>query len=232
MEDGGWRTQSPIKGARVLRNLVIVGNVASGKSTLTQLLATRLPNACAVPESFEENPFLPLYLQDHSRWALANAVRYYYDYARVFAQATAGHRYDFHVIDAGGASNRLIYGRYLLEEGVMTPHEYALYEILCNLIQTHFAYPEPDAYIFVRASPETCLARIRARSWDFQLRTITLKYLTALQKYIQALQLTVQASGIPALELSSETLDFRTAEGERIVLAAVHHFLEQHRTSR
>lgn len=208
------------------RNICIVGNVASGKSTLCHLLAQHIPNAAEVPEDFEENSFLGLYLKDPPRWAFANATRYYYDYVRVFQERTAGQSYEWHFIDAGGATNRLVYGLYLLNEGVMTRDEYQFYDQLCDVLQRTYAYPDPDAYIFVRASPETCYARMVQRGWVIQ-SSVTPEYLTQLPKYFDALRVTVAQQGIPTYQISSEEFDFTSPQGATRALASVQEFLRQ-----
>jgi deoxyadenosine/deoxycytidine kinase len=211
---------------RTFRNICVVGNIASGKSTLAELLAAEIPHSAAVLESFERNPFLALYLQDPKRWAFTNAVRYFYDYARVFQARTAGREYRHHFIDAGAPTNRYVYGRYMREEGIVTQAEYEFYETLCDLIERAYAYPTPDAYIFVECSPEVCLARMQARAWTYQ-NPISLEYLAELEKYFAAFQAYVAEQKIPFLQMNSEALDFQSAQGRADAVAQVRAFLEQ-----
>jgi len=208
-----------------LRTICIVGNIASGKTTLTNLLGSAIPDSIAIPEIFEENPFLPLYVQDPPRWACMNAVRYMYDYARAYHELTLGHEYARVFIDAGVATNRCVYGRYLLEEGVMTPDEHDLYVILADLIEKQFAYPKPDAYIFVQASPETCFRRMHERKWEYQTQNISLDYLIRLRKYFKAFEESVKGKQIPVLELDSEMIDFISEAGKHEAVERVRQFL-------
>ena len=209
-----------------MRTICIVGNIASGKTTLTSLLGSAIPNSIAIPEIFEENPFLPLYVQDPLRWAFMNAVRYMYDYARVFQELTAGHESARAFIDAGVATNRCVYGRYLLGEGLMTPNEHDLYVILADLIEKQFAYPKPDAFIFVHASPETCFRRMHERKWEYQTQNISLEYLIGLRKYFRAFEESVKGKQIPVLDLDSEKIDFKSDEGRREAIVRVREFFE------
>lgn len=209
---------------RRARNICIVGNIASGKSTLTQLLAERVPASCAVSEEFTQNAFLPLYLREPARWAFMNALRYYYDYARAYQEATAGCACDLIFIDAGGASNRLVYGRYLLSEQVITPDEHSFYELLCDLIQKQFEYPEPDAYIYLKVSPETCYERMVQRGWAMQ-RPVSLDYLRALVDHFDALAEMAAQQGIPTLVLEGQELDLITPDGQARVTRQVQEFL-------
>lgn len=207
-----------------LKNVCVLGNIGSGKSTLTNLLASAIPNSVAIPEVFDQNPFLALYVADPPRWAFTNAVRYYYDYARVYRELNTRHTYAYCFIDAGGSTNRHIYGRYLFEEKVLTPEENAFYEALCVVIERYFAYPEPDAFIYVKASPQTCFGRMVERGWEYQTKHIMLDYLTALQTYFEAYRDTLRAQNVPLLELDSKALDFRGG-GQKETLARVEQFL-------
>lgn len=208
-----------------LRNICIVGNISSGKSTLSQLLAQAIPNSVAIPENFDDNPFLKLYVADPLRWAFTNAVRYYYDYVRVYDEMTRGRAYAHCFIDAGGATNRFVYGEYLVRENIMTPQENELYKLLCDLIARAHAYPEPEAYIFLEASPEFCFARMLARDWDYQRDYIPLAYLQQIDKYHRAFREKIRAQGFPTLELNSEELNWLLAADRAKTLDRVHAFL-------
>jgi deoxyguanosine kinase len=212
--------------AHPFRNICVVGNIASGKSTLAELLATEIPHSIAILESFEQNPFLALYFQDPKRWAFTNAVRYFYDYARVFQEAVAGGAYQHHFIDAGTPTNRYVYGRYMRAEGIVTPAEYAFYELLCDLIERAYAYPTPDAYIFVECSPEVSFARMQTRAWTYQ-NPISLEYIAGLQKYFHDFQVFLTEQNIPLLHIDSEALNFNSAQGRADAAAQVRAFLEQ-----
>jgi deoxyadenosine/deoxycytidine kinase len=208
------------------RNICIVGNIGSGKSTLTKLLEKAIPNSIQIPEDFRQNPFLKLYVQNPPRWAFENAVRYFYDYARVYQELTAGRGYDYAFIDAGGATNRYVYGRYLVAENVMTAAENAFYNVLADMIQREFSYPEPDAYIFLDSTPKACFARMKKRGWTYQTRNIRLHYLVALQRYFYAFRVLVQERGIPTLVLDRESLNFKSVSGRAKTLELVNSFLQ------
>lgn len=209
----------------VLGNICIIGNIGSGKSTLATFLGTAIPDSICIPENFESNPFLKLYVADPRRWAFTNALRYFYDYARDYHELTAGRALKYHFIDAGGATNLHVYGRYLVEEQVMTPEEYAFYKTLCEVIERAYAYPEPDAFIFLDATPEACFARMQERGWYYQTEHIELDYLVALQKYFHAYRDSLLKQQMPVLTLDSDALDFRNTRGRDEVLARVGAFL-------
>lgn len=103
------------------RDVCIVGNIASGKSTLTRLLAQTIPDSAAVLEDFDQNPFLEWNFQNPPRWAFTNAVRYFYDYLRVWRAQTANRAYAHYFIDAGAATNRYVYGEHMRAKALSPP---------------------------------------------------------------------------------------------------------------
>lgn len=209
----------------VLRNICIIGNISSGKSTLATFLGTAVPHSITIPENFESNPFLKLYVADPSRWAFTNAIRYFYDYARDYHELTAGRVLQYCFIDAGGATNRHVYGRYLLEEKIITPEENTFYNTLVELIEHAYAYPEPDAFVFLDVSPEVCFTRMRQRGWDYQTNHIRPDYIVALHKYFHAYRDSLLKQRIPVLTIDSDAIDFTNTQGRAEVLARVRAFL-------
>lgn len=208
------------------KNICIIGNIGSGKSTLSRLLGAGLKDSLAIPEDFDSNPFLPLYAADPPRWAFTNAVRYFYDYARAYQELTYARKPAYCFIDAGGATNRYVYGRYLAETGVMTAEENKFYELLCELLAQSLAYPEPDAYIFLRASPEACFARMKVRAWEYQTKHIPLDYLVAIERYLRAFQNETASKAMPFLELDSEATNFTKEEARAETIRVVGSWLQ------
>lgn len=208
------------------QHICIVGNIGSGKSTLTKVLAEAIPNSIAALENFDQNAFLELFIKNPGRWAFTNAVRYFFDYVRVYREAAAGKSFQYCFMDAGGATNRGLYGNYLRQEGVMTADEHAFYELLCDIITRAYAYPQPDAYIFLRVAPEQCFERMKQRGWRYQTENIALEYLNTLQRYITLFYEALRGKNSPVLELDSTRIDFTRAKGQAEVIERVRAFLE------
>lgn len=206
---------------RELVNICIVGNIASGKSTLTELLGAGIPDSIAIPESFEQNPFLPLYLREPARWAFTSTTRYCYDYLRVYQERAAGRSCAHRFFDAGAASNRYVYARYLCEEGLMTPDESDFYNTLCDVLQRAYGYPEPDGYIFLGAEPEILFRRMMARGWQYQTANVRPEYVVRLARVFRMFEDTVQDKGIPSLDLDTEAVDLTSAAGRVEALGRV-----------
>jgi len=204
------------------RDIYLTGNIASGKPTLAKLLAEQVPGACFVPEPYERNPFLALYLLDQPRWAFTSTLRYYLDYVQVLVEQKAAHP-DCHTffIDAGSWTNALLYARYAAGEKMMTAEEYAFYQEMRAVVDTAYPQPMPAGFIFVHTDPKVCLKRMRARGWDFQKNTVDLPYLLQLEKYLARMKTTLQEMGIKAIELSSQDIPFHQPGGIEQAHAAV-----------
>jgi len=207
-------------------NIIITGNIASGKTTLTQLASQHFKNACYVAEPYESNPFLPLYLQDQKRWGFTSATRYFWDYAREYAQVTAKADYDVCFVDAGTWTNRLVYGEYLYHEGIISHDEYEFYDSLCHLIEKAYQIPQPDGFIFVNASPQTCWERMHQRGWEYQTSAVQLAYIEKLNAYLNNMKQTIRP--IPMMEISSEDIDFTTLAGQQEAMRQLEAFLALH----
>jgi len=206
-------------------NITITGNIASGKTTLTRLAARYFENACYVPEPYEANPFLSLYLQDQRRWGFTSTLHYFWDYARQFAQVTANESCSYLFVDAGTWTNRLVYGEYIHQEQIIKDDEFVFYQALCDLIERHYQQPLPDGFIFVNASPQTCWERMHQRGWAYQTTTIQPAYIQTLQHYFEAMKQMVAAKNIPVLEISSEEINFTVPQGQQEALRRIEGFL-------
>ena len=205
--------------------ICVTGNIASGKSTCASLLAECFPKSCYVAEPHLENPFLPLYLKDKLRWGFTAQLRYFRDYALFFQQTVSKSAYDYHFVDAGIWTNQMVYIPYLRQEQIITDDEYAFYREMCATIQHAYAVPDADAFIFVEASPQTCWDRMHERGWQYQVSGVDPAYIQALDTMLRAMWQTVTASGVPALTLSSEAIDFLSAAGQDEVSARVQRLL-------
>ncbi len=206
-------------------NVCVTGNMASGKTTFAHLLATRLSNACFIPEPVEANPFLARYFVDQQRWGFTAQLRFFADYVQSFEQATSHHAFDCHVIDTGIWTNQAVYTRYLFDQHIMTEDEYAFYKRLCEDILRAHTMPQADAFIFIDAAPSTCWQRMHQRGWADQVAAVDLDYIETLDNYFQRMKQDLIASDIPVLALSSESIDFRTSVGQREALNRAERFL-------
>jgi deoxyadenosine/deoxycytidine kinase len=210
-------------------NLCITGNMASGKTTFARLLSSHLANACVIPEPVEANLFLSLYLLDQRRWGFTAQLRYFADYVQTFEHVVRASPCDCRIIDAGIWTNQFVYTKYLHDHAIITDDEFTFYQRLCaDIVQAHPTITEPDAFIFIEASPETCLRRLHQRGHEYQTTSVTLDYMTTLHRYFHEMQRTMQSRHIPTLAISSADIDYTGSSGRDKALSLVEGFLDLH----
>jgi deoxyadenosine/deoxycytidine kinase len=202
-----------LKPERSTAPIFIFGPVGAGKSTAAHALAARLPGALLVPEPVDANPFLPLYAVDQARWALACQTHYYLQYAQAYADALAQAQPAYALVDAGAPTNRHVYGRYLREQAIVTPDEYALYETLTDIMAAHYAYPQPAVILSVEASLECCYARVQGRGRAFEVAGHSRAYIAAIHRYTGEMIAMYATAGARILRFDAERWDARSEAG-------------------
>ncbi|MDR7543951.1 MAG: deoxynucleoside kinase [Armatimonadota bacterium] len=139
------------------------GNIGSGKSTLTTLLAQRL-GWQPYYEVVDENPYLADFYADMARWSFPLQV--------FFLTRRFGHHQEILRAPHSVVQDRTIYedaevfARNLYLQGLMTERDYRCYHNLFHLM-VEFLKP-PDLIIYLRAPVELLMERIRARSRHYE----------------------------------------------------------------
>jgi deoxyadenosine/deoxycytidine kinase len=157
-------------------HIAIAGNIGSGKSTLTELLA-RHYGWEARYEAVEHNPYLEDYYRDIHRWAFNLEIYFLKERFRdLIAIAEADHDI---------IQDRTIYeGVYVFmtnnyEMGNLSERDYhtymELFEQMMGLVRV------PDLMIYIRSSIPTLVEQIQKRGREYE-QTMRLDYLQGLQK--------------------------------------------------
>jgi deoxyguanosine kinase len=141
--------------------IAIEGNIGAGKTTLSGKISEDF-NAKLVLERFADNPFLPKFYKDQSRYAFSLemsflADRYQqlsddlsqFDLFRDFVVA------DYHIFKS------LIFSKVTLSED-----EYRLYRKLFDIIYKEM--PKPDLYIYLYQNTERLLQHIKKRGRSYE----------------------------------------------------------------
>ncbi|MBO1438091.1 deoxynucleoside kinase [Meiothermus sp. CFH 77666] len=187
--------------------IAIAGNIGSGKSTLTGLLAQRY-GLLPVYEAVDENPYLADFYADMRRWAFQSQVFFL---AKRLAQHLEQINPAQHVVqDRTIFEDAFIFAQNLWLEGHLSERDWQTYLALYEGIAP--ALRKPDLLIYVRASVETLQAHIARRGRAYE-QTIPTEYLASLNRLYEAWVGAYDLS--PVLVISSDTVNYAEDEEAR-----------------
>ena len=186
--------------------ITIIGNIASGKSTLTRLLGQRL-KAKQIPADslFRVNPFFPLALNDRSRWSLASDLWFFYE--RLKLERKIPHQLkSHHVIVDSGLPMSFVYARSRLISGYLTSNEWKLYKAIHDELLPTARFS--DLIINLNTPVETILKRIKRRRRQFELRHYTAKYLLGLESSLAMVVKKLIRHKVRLIDIDTTQIDF------------------------
>lgn len=192
--------KNPIKDFNIsaFRYLAIEGNIGAGKTSLAMKMAKDF-NAKLILERFKENPFLPKFYKDPTRFAFPLEMSFLADrYQQLLDDLTQYDLFKENVIGDYDGYKSLIFAKITLQE-----EEYTLYKKLFYMM--HKELPNPDLYIYLYQNTERLLENIKKRGRDFE-QEIEANYLQKINEgYIEFIR--SQASDkIKIIDISN--LDF------------------------
>jgi deoxyadenosine/deoxycytidine kinase len=187
--------------------IAIAGNIGSGKSTLTGLLAERY-GLLPVYETVDENPYLADFYSDMGRWSFQSQVFFL---AKRLRQHLEQINPAQHVVqDRTIYEDAFIFAQNLRVSGHLAERDWQTYLALYEGIAP--ALRKPDLLIYVRASVETLQAHIARRGRDYEQR-IPLEYLASLNRLYEAWIGAYDLS--PVLVISSDSVNYADDEETR-----------------
>lgn len=142
----------------------IAGNIGSGKSSLTSIMAKRFQ---WVPyfESVQDNPYLSDFYANMKRWSFNLQIYFLAHRFRTHKEITE--RQTSVIQDRSIYEDVEIFARNLYELGNMDKRDYQTY---CSLFKEMTAYlTPPDILIYLRASLPTLIAQIRKRGREYEM---------------------------------------------------------------
>jgi len=178
--------------------VVIEGNIGSGKTTLSKLLAERWGSRLML-EEFRDNPFLPKFYENPKQHGFALELSFLAE--RYHQKRDELNRTDLFkpgiVCDYSFAKS-LVFARINLDED-----EFELYQNLFHIIHGRIA--KPDLLVYLHCSPEKSLRQIKKRGRDYE-QEISLEYLEKINSgYLDFFKQHVNAK---IVLLNTDNLDF------------------------
>ena len=158
-------------------HIAIAGNIGSGKSTLTQLLAERYgwePHF----EAVDNNPYLNDFYNDMQRWSFN--LQIFFLHNRFNQIVEINQNQNAIVQDRTIYEDAFIFAPNLHRMGLMSTRDFENYTKLFDLM-TRFIKP-PDLLIYLKASIPTLIRQIKTRGRDFEAN-IDHEYLKNLNRY-------------------------------------------------
>ncbi len=186
--------------------ITIIGNVASGKSTLTSLLSDHLSlEKLEADNLFQtENPLAETFLSDMKRWGFTNEVWMTYHRARLIAENVTRSAGSQIIIDSGLFMN-WVYAYSHFAAGILTNHEWELYQEIYEMAENNFS-SYAQIVISLQYPLPTLLERISKRGRDYELRQYREEYLIRLAAGVESVESKISASNIPLIIITDKEI--------------------------
>ena len=197
-------------------HIAVAGNIGSGKTTLTTLLAKHYRYTPHF-ESVDDNPYLNDFYKDMQRWSFNLQV--YFLNSR-FRQ----------LIDLKEKGKPIIQDRTIYEDahifapnlnamGLMTKRDFDNYLLLFGLMES-FVNP-PDLLIYLRASVPTLVSQIQERGRDYE-EAIRLDYLSRLNERYEAWISTYDKGELLIIDVDGNNFHQSKEDLGKIILVSLH----------
>ena len=159
-------------------HIAIAGNIGSGKTTLTRLLAAHY-GWTPKYESVDFNPYLADFYQDMARWSFN--LQIYFLNKRFKDVVEISHSDEVIIQDRTIYEDARIFAPNLHDMGLMTTRDFENYSDLFDLMMSLVG--NPDLLIYLRSTIPNLISQIQKRGRDYE-KTIRIDYLTGLnEKY-------------------------------------------------
>jgi deoxyguanosine kinase len=154
--------------------IAIEGNIGAGKSTLAVKMAQDF-NAKTVLERFADNPFLPKFYEDQSRYAFSLEMSFLADrYQQLSDDLSQFDLFKDFIIADYHIFKSLLFSKITLEVD-----EFRLYRTLFDIIYKEM--PKPDLYIYLYQNTDRLLQNIKNRGRSYE-QDIEAEYLDKINK--------------------------------------------------
>lgn len=157
-------------------HLAIAGNIGSGKTTLTRLLAKQMKWK-PYYESVDDNPYLDSFYDDMKRWSFNLQVYFLNSRFRQVVEIRDSNKTI--IQDRTIYEDAYIFAPNLHQMNLMTTRDFdnyiSLFELMSSFIEA------PDLLIYLKASVSTLVSQIASRGRDYE-ESIRIDYLKKLNE--------------------------------------------------
>lgn len=157
-------------------HIAVAGNIGSGKTTLTKLLAHRYGWTPRF-EPVDNNPYLADFYADMPRWSFN--LQIYFLNRRFKEVVEISKTDDIIVQDRTIFEDARIFAPNLHDQGLMSDRDFNNYNDLFDLMMSLVKLP--DLMIYIRSSISTLVGQIQKRGREYE-QTMRLDYLQGLEK--------------------------------------------------
>ncbi|MBK9160775.1 MAG: deoxynucleoside kinase [Nitrosomonadales bacterium] len=179
------------------RYVVVEGPIGVGKTSLAQRLAQHV-GATTLLEKPGENPFLADFYRDPARYALATQLFFLFQRGNEVRELTQMDLFRVSTVADYLFDKDTLFARLNLGE-----EEFALYQQIYHSLQLQA--PVPDLVIYLQASPETLMERVRRRAQSYEQGIGDAYLLRLAQSYSDFFY---HYDAAPVLMVNSENLNF------------------------
>jgi deoxyadenosine/deoxycytidine kinase len=185
--------------------LIIVGNIASGKSTATNILAKALKIPFIEADLLFQttNPYREDFLSDMSRWALANELWMTVNRVKILKNYAQENGSNVVLVDSGLLMS-WVYTFAHQSDGVLDQRDWSLYQQLFSTIAQDFN--RNIRVLHLDYSIPTLLERVARRGREYELQYYTAHYLSSLNRGIGELVKSLKKQSIPVQRISEEKI--------------------------
>ena len=155
-------------------HIAIAGNIGSGKTTLTRMLAARY-GWTPKYESVDFNPYLSDFYEDMSRWSFN--LQIYFLNKRFKDVVEISKTDDVIIQDRTIYEDARIFAPNLHDMGLMSSRDFETYSDLFDLMMS--LVKMPDLLIYLKSSIPNRVSQIQKRGREYE-KTIRIDYLTGL----------------------------------------------------
>lgn len=157
-------------------HIAIAGNIGSGKTTLTRMLAARY-GWTPKYESVDFNPYLSDFYDDMSRWSFN--LQIYFLNKRFKDVVDISNNSETIIQDRTIYEDAKIFAPNLHDMGLMSSRDFDTYSDLFDLMMS--LVKMPDLLIYLKSSIPNLVSQIQKRGREYE-KTIRIDYLTGLNE--------------------------------------------------